>query len=120
MVSYPVTKTEIYNPLEPPSPELLARRLAELSASVKSSQFGDASFKSDSVSPTLSPEHPSDFSAMDGSDPEPPLVYKAEHPSDVCLGDAIRAIYHLWRLSRPKGDPREAFIEIVRQSIYAQ
>ncbi|KAF8350039.1 hypothetical protein F5887DRAFT_1070270 [Amanita rubescens] len=117
MVSYPVTKTEIYNPLEPPSPELLARRLADLSASVR---FGDASFKSDSVSRTLSPEHPSDSSAIgDGSDPKSSLVCKAEHPSDVYLGDAIRAIYHLWRLSRPKGDPREAFIEIVRQSIYA-
>lgn len=119
MISYPATQIEIYNPLEPPSPELLARRLAALSASVKSSRLGDA-FKSSSVSPTLSPEHPQDFPVVtDGADPKPPLSCTAEHPSDVYLGDAIRAIYHLWRVSRPESDPREAFIGIVRNSIYA-
>lgn len=116
MVSYPATQIEIYNPLEPPSPELLARRLAALSASVK---LGDA-FKSSSVSPTLPPEHPPDFSVVtDGVDPKLPVSYTAEHPSDVYLGDTIRAIYTLWRVSRPEGDHREAFIDIVRDSIYA-
>ena len=120
MVSYPATQIEIYNPLEPPSPELLARRLAALSASVKSSRLGDA-FKSSSVSPTLPPEHPPDFSVVkDGVDPKLPVSYMAEHPSDAHLGDTIRAIYHLWRVSRPEGDHQEAFIDIVRNSIYVQ
>ncbi|KAF8745547.1 hypothetical protein AX14_006870 [Amanita brunnescens Koide BX004] len=117
MISYPATQIETYNPLEPPSPEVLARRLAALSASVMSSQPGDA-FKSSSVSPTLPPEYPPYNSLVtDGVDPKPPT---AEHPSDVYLGDAIQGIYHLWRVSRPEGDPREAFMDIIRQSIYAQ
>ncbi|KAK2461893.1 hypothetical protein APHAL10511_006356 [Amanita phalloides] len=109
MVSYPAPEAAIYNPLEPPSPKQLARRLAALFVDIE-----DGPYISVSDSQTLSPEHPPDFSLIgDGVD-----FCATKLPSNAYLGDAIRAIYRLWRTTRPEDDSQDAFMEIVRQSIY--
>ncbi|KAF8626504.1 hypothetical protein AX15_004810 [Amanita polypyramis BW_CC] len=123
MVSYPMTRTELYNPLEPPSPEQLAHRLTALSVETEKARLvDDMPFETGLDSPTLSPDplHLSTLAVTpDGMDTKPALACAAGRPSDTLVGDAIRAIYRLWNSSRPEGNNQEAFIEIVRQSIYA-
>ena len=105
-----MTQFEPYNPLESPSPEQLAHRLAALSAETRVDD--GVPFETGSNSPTLSPDqlHLSDLA---NTKPAP-----AGYPDNSLVGDAIRAIYRLWSSSEPEGDNHETFIELVRQSIH--
>ncbi|PFH54503.1 hypothetical protein AMATHDRAFT_134069 [Amanita thiersii Skay4041] len=125
MISYPTTQVDIYNPLQPPSPNQLARRLAALSSEPQYPPPLDSPSHSGSDSPTLSPEqtHPTDLISLSGAlDAKAALIQVDEHPGDDALRDSIRGIYRLWRGSQPDGishqDYQEAFMNIVRGTIH--
>lgn len=119
MVAYPTVQTEVYNPLMPPSPGQLTRRLAALSTPSNSSFPADDT-PSESASPTLSPDqaHSPDPSTIAiTSDAKPIFPCIDEHPNDIFLSDAIKSIYLLWKEGRPNAH-HDTFMEIVRQSIH--
>lgn len=137
-VSYPgLPPTTVPNPLDPPSPNALARRLADLSPRLQSPPLADHS-NSESASD----------SAVFSSLPHPPLpssivlptdtdatfskdnlvgesrVYQQDarhivphHESYEALKDSIRGIYRLWRSSSVTHEEKEEFLEIVRQIV---
>jgi hypothetical protein len=99
---------ELYNPLEPPSPEALTRRLAALTSGygAKSPPFLDGSPITDSETP--SPDigevsHAQTFSPPSKSD-KPITIhpqYDSDDPAQDTLRDSIRSLYQFWKLSRP-------------------
>ncbi|KAF8640457.1 hypothetical protein AX17_000121 [Amanita inopinata Kibby_2008] len=123
MVSYPTIQTEVYNPLMPPSPGQLARRLAALPSHPEPSppHSRNDSGGSDSDSPTLSPDQalpPDSVPYTSCLDAKPTISFMTEHPSDLFLRDAIRGIYRLWKEARPTGVDKDAFLSIVRDSLH--
>ncbi|KAG5634803.1 hypothetical protein H0H81_000714 [Sphagnurus paluster] len=144
---YPGPRTSsVYNPLQPPSPNTLACRLANLSPRAESPPFADESDSGSgshsgsaaSTSPTASPtshasvlssstDFPSSLLSVDthtpGSDAGS-AISPPDHPHDdsrEALKDTIRSVYRLWRagkvISSPTTDDSEEFLEIVRQVI---
>ncbi|KAG6813268.1 hypothetical protein H0H92_012682 [Tricholoma furcatifolium] len=136
--------SSVYNPLSPPSPRTLAGLLANLSprspspisiADDSDSGFGSASASAsgESSSPILSPpSHPS-ISISSADEPSTVNVAlssqmssetsrMADRPSGEddearnAVKDAIRGVYHLWKVTRVDGG-RQEFLEIVQQSL---
>ncbi|TFK41129.1 hypothetical protein BDQ12DRAFT_720836 [Crucibulum laeve] len=131
---------EIYNPLEPPSPRNLSRRLAAISPRSGSPPLLAESPASDS-------ETPSPFSApadlavpAEATSPLPPAdgfvvvdsdKYKGEGvgpdsgsleeiEAHEALKDSIRGMYRLWKASKRKesaGPDAETFLAVVQQVI---
>jgi hypothetical protein len=136
-VSYPgLPPTTAYNPLDPPSPNALARRLAELSPRLQSPPLDDDS-ESASDSPTFSPllnALLSSSAALSFTDTDTALSKDAScaceqdaqrtvphHESHEALKDAIRGVYRLWKSARKTDsathEEGEEFLETVRQIV---
>ena len=121
---------ELYNPLEPPSPDALARRLAALTSGYEKIQpaFLDGSPITDSETPSpdigevdhtqtsLSPSI--NHQQLD----EPIAIHsqcELDDPQDT-LGDSIRSLYQFWKLSkpdRPSDQAKTLFLSTVHQVI---
>jgi hypothetical protein len=117
----------VFNPLEPPSPRALARRLADLGHRPQSpSQLGDVKSELVPDSPVLSPPQ---HSLLPTSNPSPSDAYQQEaqrtepgHESHEALKDAIRGLHRLWRLTRQEcsvtqSEEQQEFLEIVREVV---
>jgi hypothetical protein len=98
---------DLYNPLEPPSPDSLARRLAALSSGFEANSppFLDDSTITDSG--TSSPNIGEVSLTQSSSSPSitQPVTMHPQHDSDdraqVALRDGIGSLYQFWKLSRP-------------------
>ena len=138
---FQIHHVEPYNPLEPPAPDSLARRLAALSAlqtepgselRMSPPLFEDDSPTSDSntASPHLAellppPEVPSPtyspFVVAElplESAPEDPR--QLEHPSQELLRDNVKCLYRLWKFGRQDAateQDKEVFLATVRQAL---
>lgn len=147
VLAYPgLHPSSAYNPLAPPSPHTLARRLADISPRPESPplvDLDDSDSASGSASPTPSP--PSRFAALPPaaeSVPLPPSVAatspviaadvplpieeavepKITEPCDPLLKDAIRSVFRLWQAGKQASsltlaEDGETFLEIVRQVV---
>lgn len=113
---------ELYNPLEPPSPEVLTRRLAALTTGyvAKSPPFLDGSPITDSETP--SPDIAQTFLPPSKSDK--PIAIHPQYDSDDraqdTLRDSIRSLYQFWKLSRsdrPSDQDKTLFLSTVYQVI---
>jgi len=127
---------EPYNPLEPPAPESLARRLAALQTSgtasptlFDESPISDSNTASphipeiipvpaDSSSSIYSPSQPpvDGFVVVD----EPDLSMNVEDANRDVLRDNVKSLYRLWKLGRqdvPAEQDKEIFLATVRQAL---
>ena len=107
-----IHRVEPYNPLEPLSPDALARRLAVLSSSngANSPPFLDDSPTTDSETPSPnigSVNHTQGFSSQSITHQQPD-EHITTHPqcdsddrAQNALRDSIRSLYQFWKLSRP-------------------
>jgi len=110
--------TELYNPHEPPSPERLAERLAELSVRPASPPLQDEEESVDSSIP--SPHNqPSELGLSELSLDTPPSAGPADE-SNAALHLTIQGIYRLWKseqMLRNANPGPEAFLALVRTAI---
>ena len=99
---------EPYNPLEPPSPDSLARRLAALSSGYEANSppFLDDSTITDSETSSpnigeviLTQTSPSTSITQPITTMHP--QYDSDDQAQVALRDGIRSLYQFWKLSRP-------------------
>lgn len=124
---------ELYNPLEPPSPDTLARRLAALSSSsgANSPPFLDDSPTTNSETPSPNIREVSHTQIFSSS---PSISHQQSHQTVVdmhpqcdsndqaqnALRDSIRSLYQFWKLSRPdmrSDQGRTLFLSTVYQVI---
>lgn len=131
---------EPYNPLQPPSPDALSRRLARLAVRPESPPFEDENSSEDSdalPSPDRTlPEAEIDQSPLRESPPAPDHVSSAEAQqeavidkpqrsteeqadSDAALQQSIQGLYRLWRLQQnsPQNADKDSFLTLVRRAI---
>ncbi|KAF8898709.1 hypothetical protein BD779DRAFT_1485203 [Infundibulicybe gibba] len=117
--SYSSHPSEIYNPLEPPSPTTLCRRLELIPSRSASPPLltDDSASGSGTYSATPSPPTQSaDFSSVSGFDQESAQTCAGEN--DDVVKNTIKGIYRLWQMGRTKSlDDQEVFSNIVREAI---
>ncbi|KAF8168072.1 hypothetical protein B0H34DRAFT_44193 [Crassisporium funariophilum] len=120
-----------YNPLEPPSPEHLSRRLAALSScEINSPPPLDDSSTSDSDTPSphlteVNPAHAPSFSSRSpyqlGEEyivPGPAST--VDDAAQDVLRDSIKTVFRLWKLGRqdkPPDQEKDFFLSTVRQAL---
>jgi hypothetical protein len=100
---------EPYNPLEPLSPDSLARRLAALSSGYEANSppFLDDSTITDSETSESSPNIGESLTQTSSSPSiTQPITMHPHYDSDdraqIALRDGIRSLYQFWKLSRPE------------------
>ncbi|KAF8807434.1 hypothetical protein BYT27DRAFT_7223258 [Phlegmacium glaucopus] len=117
---------EPYNPLEPLSPETLARRLAALSSrsGANSPPSLDDSPDSETPSPNLgevSHNQTSSSPSISHQQLNEPVIMHPQSDSDdraqSALRDSIRSLYHFWKLSRP-GRPSDQDKTLFLSTVY--
>ena len=115
---------EPYNPLEPLSPDSLARRLAALSSGceVNSPPFLDDSPITDSEA--SSSPNIGELSLTQTSSPpsitQPITQYNSDDRAQNALRDGIRSLYQFWKLSKPDmplDQEKTLFLSTVHQII---
>lgn len=144
---FQLNRTEPYNPLEPPSPEKLAERLAALSPRPESPSYPDEedypitdsslasphlthdeSTHTQSTGAPASPRHISDnFVLVDSSritvNDTTVIINSSQEqdPRDTLLKENIASLYKLWKLSSPSirsnGEDKQAFLSAVQAAI---
>ncbi|KAF8642411.1 hypothetical protein AX16_009676 [Volvariella volvacea WC 439] len=122
------TPEPVYNPLQPPSPDALARRLRKLEPRPESPPLvDDATSLSASIAmtPSSSPpvsDLPTDSPKIVVMDEEPSQSSTEQPilPTDLLLQQSIQGIYNLWKASRPNqrhSNDQELFLSLARQAI---
>jgi hypothetical protein len=125
----------VYNPLDPPSPNTLARRLEDLSPRLPSppllDDYSESASGSNSFPPSTVTLSTQLITVESGSSPpRPPLANSSVPPrvkdgsveSRAALKDTIRGVYYLWKsgrrlCARTEGEDEEEFMSIVRQAM---
>ena len=98
---------EPYNPLEPLSPDSLARRLAALNSGYEtdSPPFLDDSTITDSETPSPNFGEVNLTQTSSAASITQPITIHPQYDSDdqaqIALRDGIRSMYQFWKLSRP-------------------
>lgn len=122
----------MYNPLEPPSPNTLSRRLEDLSLSppLLDDDLDSASASNYLTTPPAVPSTQLSSappgSSLDGYAPDASAAPKHAEviprsaESSEALKDTIRGVYRLWKSARPscpqlEENEGEQFLDIVRQ-----
>ncbi|PPR06901.1 hypothetical protein CVT24_011591 [Panaeolus cyanescens] len=135
---FQIHRTEPYNPLEPPSPEKLAERLAALSPRPDSPPFPDEDDSlitdSNSSSPHLTQVESTGVSASPRQIPDKFILVDSvpatvditgtnleQDPRDTLLKQHIVSLYQLWSLSKPSNvsndQDKQSFISAVQAAI---
>ncbi|TFK77071.1 hypothetical protein BDN72DRAFT_852294 [Pluteus cervinus] len=118
------TPDPIYNPLQPPSPSSLARRLEKLSSRSDSPPLIDdtntsatASDASPFMVPSEEPIGTHQYIIVD--EDENPPISPSHSPTDEALKQTIQGIYRMWKTSRPphQRDDQDAFLRIVQDAL---
>jgi len=126
-----IHRIEPYNPLEPVSPDTLARRLAALSSSygANSPSFLDDSPTSDSQTPSPNigeVSHTQTFpsSIITHQQSDGPIIidtpFETDDRAQEALRNSIRSLYQFWKLSRsdrPSDEDKTLFLSTVNQVI---
>lgn len=120
------TPSPIYNPLQPPSPEDLSRRLEKLSSRSDSPPLVDDITTSSSASDVINPSPRAPVSGASISTHQFIVVDESEHihPSnapfvDDILKQNIQGLYRLWKTIRPQAqqEDRRTFLRIAREAL---
>ncbi|KAG2023459.1 hypothetical protein CC2G_001113 [Coprinopsis cinerea AmutBmut pab1-1] len=126
--------TELYNPLVPPSPGSLAKRLADLSQRPSSPPMSpiDDDEEASTDSNTTSPTRDAPELEFTGATPvDSPLTAASQNnlagernsttdETDVALRQTIQGLYQLWKADRHRtglSSDTEAFVALVRSAI---
>ncbi|KDR85019.1 hypothetical protein GALMADRAFT_233586 [Galerina marginata CBS 339.88] len=121
---------ELYNPLEPPPPASLARRLEALAAESGTNSpplFDDYPTRdSNTASPQALEAMPALTSSSSTASPPQPLSdgfivdQVSNHATQDALRDNIKSLFQLWKLARPDksiNEDKEFFLNTVRQAL---